>query len=55
VLAEAVAVADEAGVLRKPTRDDSTPPLLGEAGSVGVQLADGSRVASEVKRQLSAL
>ena len=39
------AVADEHGVLRKPTDDDSTPPLVGEAGSVGVQLGDGSRVA----------
>ena len=39
------AVADETGVLRKPTDDESTPPLVGEAGSVGVELADGSRVA----------
>lgn len=39
------AVADERGVLRKPTDDDSTPPLIGEAGAVGVELADGSRVA----------
>ncbi len=39
------AVADERGVLRKPTDDGSTPPLVGEAGSVGVELADGSRVA----------
>ena len=39
------AVADERGVLRKPTDDDSTPPLVGEAGAVGVELADGSRVA----------
>ena len=37
------AVADEQGVLRKPSTDDSTPPLVGEAGSVGVRLDDGSR------------
>jgi anaerobic selenocysteine-containing dehydrogenase len=36
---------DERGVLRKSTDDDSTPPLIGEAGAVGVELADGSRVA----------
>jgi anaerobic selenocysteine-containing dehydrogenase len=39
------AVADAGGVLRKPTDDDSTPPLVGEAGSVGVRLDDGSQVA----------
>ena len=39
------AVPDEHGVLRKPTTDDSTPPLVGEAGSVGVRLDDGSQVA----------
>ena len=39
------AVADDDGVLRKPTTLDSTPPLVGEAGAVGVQLADGSKVA----------
>ncbi|MET0998411.1 MAG: molybdopterin dinucleotide binding domain-containing protein, partial [Marmoricola sp.] len=39
------AVADEHGVLRKPTTDESTPPLVGEAGSVGVRLDDGSEVA----------
>jgi anaerobic selenocysteine-containing dehydrogenase len=39
------AVADGSGVLRKPTDDDSTPPLVGEAGSVGVRLDDGSQVA----------
>jgi anaerobic selenocysteine-containing dehydrogenase len=39
------AVADEHGVLRKPTTDESTPPLIGEAGAVGVQLDDGSVVA----------
>jgi anaerobic selenocysteine-containing dehydrogenase len=37
--------ADEHGVLRKPADDESTPPLVGEAGSVGVRLADGSQVA----------
>ena len=36
---------DQDGVLRKPTDDESTPPLVGEAGSVGVRLDDGSRVA----------
>ncbi|MGI8577738.1 MAG: molybdopterin-dependent oxidoreductase [Nocardioidaceae bacterium] len=39
------AVADEHGVLRTPTDAESTPPLVGEAGSVGVRLADGSQVA----------
>ena len=39
------AVADEHGVLRKPTTDESTPPLVGEAGAVGVRLEDGSQVA----------
>jgi anaerobic selenocysteine-containing dehydrogenase len=39
------AVADEHGVLRKPTTDESTPPLVGEAGAVGVRLDDGSEVA----------
>ena len=39
------AVPDDRGVLRKPTDDDSTPPLVGEAGSVGVRLDDGSVVA----------
>jgi anaerobic selenocysteine-containing dehydrogenase len=34
---------DEAGVLRKPTDLDSTPPLVGEAGAVGVQHDDGTR------------
>jgi anaerobic selenocysteine-containing dehydrogenase len=33
------------GVLRTPTTDESTPPLVGEAGSVGVRLDDGSMVA----------
>ncbi len=37
--------ADENGVLRKPTDGESTPPLVGEAGSVGVRLDDGSQVA----------
>ncbi len=39
------AQADPAGVLRKPVTDESTPPLVGEAGAVGVELDDGSRVA----------
>ena len=30
------------GVLRKPTDDDSVPPLIGEAGAVGVQHDDGT-------------
>ena len=33
------------GVLRKPVDDESTPPLVGEAGAVGVRLEDGSQVA----------
>jgi anaerobic selenocysteine-containing dehydrogenase len=33
---------DAEGVLRKPTGPDSVPPLIGEAGSVGVRHADGS-------------
>ncbi len=36
---------DDDGVVRKPTDDESTPPLVGEAGSVGVRLDDGSQVA----------
>ena len=36
------AVPDENGVLRKPTTLDSVPPLIGEAGAVGVRHADGS-------------
>jgi anaerobic selenocysteine-containing dehydrogenase len=36
---------DERGVLRKPTDEESTPPLVGEAGAVGVRLEDGSEVA----------
>ncbi|HEY2832986.1 MAG TPA: molybdopterin-dependent oxidoreductase [Sporichthyaceae bacterium] len=36
---------DEYGVLRKPTTLDSVPPLVGEAGSVGIVHADGSRTA----------
>lgn len=38
------AVPDAQGVLRKPTTDESTPPLIGEAGAVGVRLEDGSAV-----------
>ncbi len=36
------AVPDEQGVLRRPVDLDSTPPLIGEAGAVGVQHEDGS-------------
>ena len=39
------AVADENGVLRKPTTMESQKPLVGEAGAVGVVLDDGSEVA----------
>ncbi|MEZ5116610.1 MAG: molybdopterin-dependent oxidoreductase [Candidatus Nanopelagicales bacterium] len=39
------AAPDDKGVLRKPTTMDSTPPLVGEAGAVGVVLDDGSQVA----------
>jgi hypothetical protein len=39
------AVPDEHGVLRKPVTLDTAPPLVGEAGAVGVQHADGSRTA----------
>ncbi len=35
--------ADAQGVLRKPVTLDSTPPLVGEAGSVGLVHEDGSR------------
>ncbi len=35
--------ADEQGVLRRPVTLDSTPPLVGEAGSVGVVHDDGTR------------
>jgi anaerobic selenocysteine-containing dehydrogenase len=36
---------DENGVLRKPIDLDSTPPLVGEAGAVGVRHEDGSATA----------
>ncbi|CAI9418964.1 molybdopterin-dependent oxidoreductase [Nocardioides sp. T2.26MG-1] len=39
------AVADQNGVLRKPVTLDSAPPLVGEAGAVGVVHADGSKTA----------
>ncbi|HSE09066.1 MAG TPA: molybdopterin-dependent oxidoreductase [Nocardioidaceae bacterium] len=39
------AVADEKGVLRKPVTLDSQPPLVGEAGAVGVVHEDGTRTA----------
>ncbi len=36
------ATPDEHGVLRKPTDEESTPPLVGEAGAVGVRHDDGT-------------
>jgi anaerobic selenocysteine-containing dehydrogenase len=39
------AVADSLGVLRKPVTLDSEPPLVGEAGAVGVRHEDGSETA----------
>ena len=36
------AEADEQGVLRKPVTLDSAPPLVGEAGAVGVRHEDGT-------------
>jgi anaerobic selenocysteine-containing dehydrogenase len=39
------AVPDERGVLRKPVTMDAAPPLVGEAGAVGLQHPDGSRTA----------
>ena len=39
------AEADEEGVLRKPYTPETQKPLVGEPGSVGVQLEDGSKVA----------
>ncbi|HVE26657.1 MAG TPA: molybdopterin-dependent oxidoreductase [Sporichthya sp.] len=36
------AVPDERGVMRKPTDLDSVPPLIGEAGAVGIRHDDGS-------------
>jgi anaerobic selenocysteine-containing dehydrogenase len=36
------AVPDSRGVLRKPTTLDSVPPLVGEAGAVGLVHSDGS-------------
>ncbi|UYM07790.1 molybdopterin-dependent oxidoreductase [Solicola gregarius] len=41
---EGTSVGDD-GVVRKPVDDESTPPLVGEAGAVGVQLDDKSLVA----------
>jgi hypothetical protein len=38
------ALPDENGVLRKPVTMETAPPLVGEAGAVGVELADGSKV-----------
>jgi anaerobic selenocysteine-containing dehydrogenase len=37
------ATTDPEGVLRKPTGPDSAPPLVGEAGAVGVEHEDGTR------------
>jgi len=39
------AVPDENGVLRKPVTMETTVPLVGEAGAVGVVMEDGSKVA----------
>ncbi|MFZ2178277.1 MAG: molybdopterin-dependent oxidoreductase [Rhodococcus sp. (in: high G+C Gram-positive bacteria)] len=39
------AIPDANGVLRKPVTLDSTPPLVGEAGAVGIVHEDGSRTA----------
>ena len=39
------AVPDENGVLRKPVTLESQPPLVGEAGAVGVVHEDGTRTA----------
>ena len=36
------AVADEHGVLRKPVTDETQPPLVGEAGAVGLVHEDGT-------------
>jgi len=36
------ATADQQGVYRQPVDDDSEPPLVGEAGSLGVRHADGT-------------
>jgi anaerobic selenocysteine-containing dehydrogenase len=36
---------DGGGVLRKPTTDESVPPLIGEAGAVGLRHEDGSSTA----------
>ena len=39
------AEADEQGVLRRPTTPDSVPPLIGEAGAVGLRHEDGTATA----------
>ncbi|HEU4514956.1 MAG TPA: molybdopterin-dependent oxidoreductase, partial [Nocardioidaceae bacterium] len=39
------ATPDERGVLRKPVTLETQPPLVGEAGAVGVVQSDGSKVA----------
>ena len=39
------AEADEHGVLRKPVTLETAPPLVGEAGAVGVVHADGTKTA----------
>ncbi len=36
---------DEEGVLRRPVRDDEAPPLVGEAGSLGLVHEDGTATA----------
>ncbi len=39
------AVPDANGVLRKPITPETQKPLVGEAGAVGIELEDGSKVA----------
>ncbi|MCB0075443.1 MAG: hypothetical protein KDE20_28515, partial [Caldilineaceae bacterium] len=38
------AAPDANGVLRKPVTEETQPPLVGEAGAVGLQHKDGSKV-----------
>lgn len=37
--------ADSDGVLRKPVTDETAPPLIGEAGAVGIRHVDGTTTA----------
>ena len=39
------AVPDDNGVLRKPITPETQKPLVGEAGAVGIEMEDGSKVA----------